>query len=416
MTWDKVTHSVTKPDGVTVDVGTTTNGTFQKGDLLVKPTTGTTNTVKVTVPDGDEIKTVTITQNGETITPTSSGSGMYTIDVNAVGEVKVTVTTESVVLPKPTEDQIKENGKDRGTVNPGAGETLNAAYMKAQLPGMYSFTDAHSDALHEDPTDGLYINPNASAEDCLAFVYQRTGAQNAMYTLKITSGSTTYYTETFDPTTDTKDKGLFIVQVSMGNHSTIFHNTSAGSGVMANGPLASGQYTWEIVSSVDNTIAKGNFTIENVADAGEVKTLTSNPTSETNINTAIKALENGAYVGAEWMVANDTNGGISDFSGGYAANRVIKYDVVLNGSEKTTLSVYNDAGLVYTETTVDDMAHGGHFFYIQVEKGDAEEIHNMGALADGNNWTPGNYRYIVRGNSSQAVLVQGTFVVNASEA
>ena len=416
VTWDKVTHSVTKPDGVTVDVGTTTDGTFQKGDLLVKPTTGTTNTVKVTVPDGDEIKTVTITQNGETITPTSGGSGgVYTISVNAVGEVKVTVTTESVVLPKPTEDQIKENGKDRGTVNPGAGKTLNAAYMKAQLPGMYSFTDAHSDALHADSSDGLYINPNASAEDCLAFVYQRTGAQNATYTLKITSGSTTYYTERFDPTSDTKDKGLFIVQVSMGNHSTVFHNTSAGSGVMAHGPLASGQYTWEIVSSVDNTIAKGNFTIENVADAGEVKTLTSKPTSENNIDTAIKALDNGAYVGAEWMVEADGNGGIGDFSGGYAANRVIKYDVVLNGSEKTTLSVYNDAGLVYTETTVDDMAHGGHFFYIQVEKGDAEKIHNMGTLANDNNWTPGNYRYIVRGNSSQAVLVQGTFVVNAAE-
>ena len=266
----------------------------------------------------------------------------------------------------------------------------------------------------------------------MIFIYPRTGAANASYTLTIDDeDGVNYYTESFAPDNGTKTNGIFNVQVN-NNYSPDVHNYADDQKISAD-PLPAGNYTWTVKSSVTGTptMATGTFTIdklnevtENPSDKVEVSfTNEDDATKISKVSEAIRAKDPGVYAIPEAMKGVKTPDGYSWIGGKGSDNRAFVFTHSYT-KEDATLSVYNDEGtLLYEETAQFEDATVGSkgFFFIQVTQSEpgAGCYNNVNndkttdkVLSGGSKGLEtGTYRYTVRSEDTGAVLVQGEMAI-----
>ena len=389
---------------------------------------GNTNTAKIEVPEGYEIKSVTVTQNGRTLTANRSGNAYTITDVTDVGEVKVTVTTESKVLDNPTNT---DTGAPKGAASDKVKEIKDDDSVRDLEAGSYTFKESDTKTLRGLQGGALKIGATTDARDCMIFIYPRTGAANASYTLTIgDKNGVNYYTESFAPENGTKTNGIFNVQVN-NNYSPDVHNYADNQQISAD-PLPAGNYTWTVKSSVTGTptMATGTFTIdklnevtENPNDKVEVSfSSEDDATKISKVSEAIRAKDPGVYAIPDEM--KDVMSGQYPWIGGKGSdNRAFVFTHSYT-KEDATLSVYNDEGtLLYEETAQFDDATVGSkgFFFIQVTQSEAgagcynnadNDKTEHKVLSGGNKGLEtGTYRYTVRSEDTGAVLVQGEMAI-----
>ena len=208
---------------------------------------------------------------------------------------------------------------------------------------------------------------------------------------------------------------FFHVQVN-NNKSADFHNS--GRGTMATMALSEGRHDYVIRGTESGIVAEGSFTItksgKTVTDPVPVSKEITTEVSATNpAKDEIKKWNDGAYMFPAAAAGNSSaaaDEGKLWIGGNADDNRIFKFN---NTAEQdVTLKIYAEDGeLLYWET-VEDMAAGNQFFYVQVT-GTAVNS-GEGPMKTGN-LTDGNYTWTVYGSVS-GMLIQGPMTITGHSA
>ena len=399
-------------DNNVLNTGTSTTG----NDIVITAPAGKYTAVKVTVKQAgtdDQIFT-TATKGANT-----KGDDTFTVTgVSADSTGLVTVTVEMTAGTK-IPNKVTTTGTKTvtaGTIVKGENTTADTAYVdsvKALDAGVYEFpTDIKQSDMTGATNNPLYRGgTDVDDSDCLIFVFEKSGKAET-YTFTIDDGDA--YTENLEASAGVITNSFFHVQVN-NNKSADFHNS--GRGTMATMALSEGRHDYVIRGTESGIVAEGSFTItksgKTVTDPVPVSKEITTEVSATNpAKDEIKKWNDGAYMfpaaAAGGSDAADTG---KLWIGGTANdNRIFKFN---NTAEQdVTLKIYAEDGeLLYWET-VEDMAAGNQFFYVQVT-GTAVNS-GEGPMKTGN-LTDGNYTWTVYGSVS-GMLIQGPMTITGHSA